>query len=74
MVGCGRMWTGGNVRPLMISVRAGALPRAAAQMLLVSVGVSMAWIQTQQGVLDRLAQGRIAAVMALAICPGQRAG
>jgi hypothetical protein len=31
-------------------------------MLLVSVGVSMAWVQTQQGVLDRLAQGRIAAL------------
>jgi signal transduction histidine kinase len=41
---------------------AGVLPRAAAQMLLVSVGVSMAWVQTQQGVLDRLAQGRIAAL------------
>jgi signal transduction histidine kinase len=41
---------------------AGALPQAAAQMLMVSVGVSMAWVQTQQGVLDRLAHGRIAAL------------
>ena len=39
---------------------ASALPQAAAQMLMVSVGVSMAWVQTQQGLLDRLASGRIA--------------
>ena len=40
----------------------GALPRAAAQMLLVSAGVGMAWVQTQPGLLDRLASGRIAAL------------
>ncbi len=39
---------------------AGALPRAAAQMLMVSAGVSMAWIQTMPGALDRLATGRFA--------------
>ena len=37
------------------------LPRAAAQLLMVSVGVSMAWVvQTQPGLLDRLASARIA--------------
>ncbi len=39
---------------------AGALPRAAAQLLMVSVGVSMAWIQTRPGLLDRLASARVA--------------
>ena len=39
----------------------GVLPRASAQLLMVSAGVSMAWIQTQPGILDRLASGRIAA-------------
>ena len=34
---------------------AAALPRAAAQLLLVSAGVSMAWVQTRPGLLDRLA-------------------
>jgi hypothetical protein len=38
------------------------LPRAAAQMLMVSAGVSMAWIQTMPGVLDRLAAVRFAAL------------
>jgi hypothetical protein len=37
-----------------------ALPRAAAQLLMVSAGVSMAWVQTQPGLLDRLAAGRVA--------------
>ena len=41
---------------------AGVLPRAAAQMLLVSAGVGLAWVQTQPGMLDRLASGRIAAL------------
>jgi hypothetical protein len=41
---------------------AGALPQGAAQMLMVSVGVSMAWIQARPGLLDRLAAGRIAAL------------
>ena len=40
----------------------GVLPRAAAQMLLVSAGVGLAWVQTQPGLLDRLASGRIAAL------------
>jgi signal transduction histidine kinase len=39
-----------------------AVPRAAAQLLLVSVGVTMAWVHTQPGLLDRLASGRIAGV------------
>jgi len=39
---------------------AGVLPRAAAQLLVVSAGVGMAWVQTQPGLLDRLASGRIA--------------
>jgi hypothetical protein len=39
---------------------ASTLPRAAAQMLMASVGVSMAWIQTMPGVLDRLAAVRFA--------------
>jgi hypothetical protein len=39
-----------------------ALPQAAAQLLMVSAGVSMAWIQTQPDTLDRLASGRIAPV------------
>jgi hypothetical protein len=37
-----------------------ALPRAAAQMLMVSVGVTTAWIQTMPSVLDQLASGRFA--------------
>jgi len=37
-----------------------ALPRAAAQMLMVSTGVTMAWIQTMPSVLDQLASGRFA--------------
>ena len=41
---------------------AGVLPRAAAQMLMVSAGVGLAWVQTQPGLLDRLASGRIAAL------------
>jgi hypothetical protein len=39
-----------------------SLPRAAAQLLMVSVGVSMAWVQTQHGLLDRLASGRFTAL------------
>ena len=39
-----------------------SLPQAAAQLLLVSAGVSTAWIQTQPDTLDRLASGRIAAL------------
>jgi signal transduction histidine kinase len=39
---------------------AGVLPRAAAQLLMVSAGVSLAWIQTQPDTLDRLESGRIA--------------
>ena len=39
---------------------AAALPRAAAQLLLVSAGVSMAWVQTKPGLLDRLAAGPVA--------------
>ena len=38
-----------------------ALPQAAAQLLMVSAGVTTAWIQTQPDTLDRLASGRIAA-------------
>jgi two-component sensor histidine kinase len=41
---------------------AGALPQAAAQLLTVSAGVSLAWIQTRPDTLDRLASGRIAPV------------
>ena len=41
---------------------AGALPQAAAQLLLVSAGVSMAWIQVQPGLLDRLASAPVAAL------------
>jgi hypothetical protein len=41
---------------------ADSLPRDAAAMLMASVGVSMAWIQTMPGVLDRLASARIAAL------------
>lgn len=37
-----------------------ALPRAAAQLLMVSAGVGMAWVQTQPGLLDRLAAGPVA--------------
>ena len=37
-----------------------ALPRAAAQLLMVSAGVSMAWVQTKPGLLDRLAAGPVA--------------
>ncbi len=37
-------------------------PRAAAQLLMVSAGVGMAWIQTQPALLDRLASGRVAAL------------
>jgi hypothetical protein len=39
---------------------AGVLPRAAAQMLMVSAGAGLAWVQTQPSLLDRLASGRIA--------------
>ena len=39
-----------------------ALPQAAAQLLMVSAGVTTAWIQTQPDTLDRLASGRIAAL------------
>src|SRR5258708_35099263 len=35
------------------------LPRAAAQLLMVSVGVSMAWVVSQPGLLDRLASAPI---------------
>jgi signal transduction histidine kinase len=38
---------------------ASSLPRAAAQLLIASAGVSMAWIQTMPDVLDRLASGPI---------------
>jgi signal transduction histidine kinase len=38
-----------------------ALPRAAAQMLMVSAGVAMAWVQTKPELLDRLASSRVAA-------------
>jgi hypothetical protein len=41
---------------------ASSLPRAAAQLLMVSVGVSTAWVQTQHGLLDRLASGRFSAL------------
>jgi len=41
---------------------ASALPQAAAQLLMVSAGAAMAWIQAHQGLLDRLAAGRIAAL------------
>jgi hypothetical protein len=41
---------------------AGVLPRAAAQMLMVSAGAGLAWVQTQPGLLDRLASGRVAAL------------
>jgi hypothetical protein len=50
----------GGLWVLLAWFPAGTLPRAAAQLLMVSVGVSMAWIQTQQGLLDRLASGPIA--------------
>jgi len=40
---------------------AGALPRAAAQMLMASAGVTMAWVQTKPELLDRVATGRVAA-------------
>ncbi len=50
----------GGLWVLLAWFPAHALPQAAAQLLMVSVGVSMAWVQTQQGVLDRLASGRIA--------------
>ncbi len=40
---------------------ASALPRAAAQMLMASAGVAMAWVQTKPELLDRLAAGRVAA-------------
>src|SRR6202161_1646608 len=39
-----------------------ALPRTAAQMLMVSAGVTTAWIQTMASVLDQLASGRVAPV------------
>ena len=39
-----------------------ALPQAAAQMVMVSAGVTTAWIQTQPDTLDRLASGRVAAL------------
>jgi hypothetical protein len=41
---------------------AGTVPRAAAQLLMVSAGVGMAWIQTQPAWLDRLASGRVTAL------------
>jgi hypothetical protein len=37
-----------------------SLPRAAAQLLMASAGVSMAWVQTMPEILDRLASGPIA--------------
>jgi hypothetical protein len=40
---------------------AGALPRAAAQLLMVSAGVAMAWVQTKPELLDRAASGGLAA-------------
>jgi hypothetical protein len=39
---------------------AGAVPRAAAQLLMVSAGVGIAWIQTQPGLLDRMESGPVA--------------
>jgi signal transduction histidine kinase len=41
---------------------ASTLPRAAAQLLVASAGVGMAWVQTMPDVLDRLASGRFAAL------------
>ena len=38
------------------------LPRAAAQLLMASAGVSMAWVQTMPAILDRLASGPIPAL------------
>ncbi len=52
----------GGLWVLLAWFPASTLPRAAAQLLVVSAGVSMAWIQTMPGVLDRLASGRIAAL------------
>jgi hypothetical protein len=40
---------------------AGALPRAAAQLLMVSAGTAMAWVQTRPQLLDRVAGGGVAA-------------
>src|ERR1700687_2024026 len=37
-----------------------AVPRGAAQLLLVSIGVTMAWVHARPSLLDRLASGRIA--------------
>jgi hypothetical protein len=52
----------GGLWVLLAWFPAGALPRAAAQLLMVSAGVGLAWVQTQPGLLDRLASGRIAAL------------
>jgi hypothetical protein len=41
---------------------ASTLPRAAAQLLMASAGVSMAWVQTMPAILDRLASGPITAL------------
>ncbi len=59
----GAAFRGGCVAGLWVLLAwfpASTLPRAAAQMLMASAGVGMAWIQTMPDVLDRLASGRVA--------------
>ena len=52
----------GGLWVLLAWFPATTLPRAAAQLLMPSVGVSMAWVQTMPAILDRLASGPIAAL------------
>ena len=47
---------------LLVWFPARSLPQAAAQLLMVSAGVSTAWIQTQPDTLDRLASGPVAPI------------
>jgi hypothetical protein len=52
----------GGLWVLLAWFPATTLPRAAAQLLIASAGVSMAWVQTMPAILDRLASGPIAAL------------
>jgi hypothetical protein len=52
----------GGLWVLLAWFPATTLPRAAAQLLMASAGVSMAWVQTMPAILDRLASGPIAAL------------
>ena len=58
----GTVFRGGCVAGLWVLLAwfpAGSVLRGAAQLVMVSAGVSMAWVQLQPGLLDRLESGRL---------------